>query len=75
MRRMNLTLDSDLLEKAKHILGAKTSSAAVNLALEEVIRCQTIQSLPRLFGQGSWQGSLSEMREDTSRKKIKRVGK
>ena len=38
MRRTNLVLDDQLLEQATRVLGAKTYSAAVNTALEEVIR-------------------------------------
>jgi hypothetical protein len=45
-------------------LAAKTYSAAVNTALEEVIRVRKIQSIPFFFGAGIWQGDLSQMRED-----------
>jgi hypothetical protein len=34
------------LEQATRVLGVKTYSAAVNMALEEVIRLKKIQSLP-----------------------------
>jgi len=64
MKRTNLVLDPELLDQATHLLGVKTYSAAVNLALAEVMRLRTIQDLPRFFGQGLWQGNLQEMRED-----------
>ncbi|HEV2380276.1 MAG TPA: type II toxin-antitoxin system VapB family antitoxin [Terriglobia bacterium] len=64
MKRTNLVLDADLLDRATHILGVKTYSAAVNLALAEVLRLRRIQGLPQFFGQGRWQGNLGEMRED-----------
>ena len=64
MKRTNLVLDEELLERATQILGAKTYSSAVNTALEEVIRVRKIQSLPKFFGSGIWEGDLSEMRED-----------
>jgi Arc/MetJ family transcription regulator len=64
MKRTNLVLDDKLLEDATRVLGVKTYSAAVNLALAEVIRMRKIQSLPQYFGQGLWHGSLDEMRED-----------
>jgi Arc/MetJ family transcription regulator len=67
MKRTNLVLKEDLLEEATRILGAKTYSAAVNLALEEVLRMRRIQSLPRFFGQGLWSGDLAAMREDRPR--------
>ena len=67
MRRTNLVLDDQLLEQATRVLGAKTYSAAVNTALEEVIRLKKIQSLPRFFGTGIWEGDLAAMREDRPR--------
>jgi Arc/MetJ family transcription regulator len=69
MRRTNLVLDDQLLEQATRVLGAKTYSAAVNTALEEVIRLKKIQSLPRFFGTGIWEGDLESMREDRPRRR------
>lgn len=69
MRRTNLVLDDQLLEQATRVLGAKTYSAAVNTALEEVIRLKKIQSLPRFFGTGIWEGDLASMREDRPRRR------
>ena len=57
-------LDPRLLDEATRVLEAKTYSAAVNLALAEVLRMRRIQSLPQFFGRNLWQGSLAEMRED-----------
>ena len=65
MKRTNLVLDEHLLEEAVKTLGAKTYSAAVNTALEEVIRIRKIQSLPTFFGKQLWEGDLSEMRQET----------
>lgn len=64
MKRTNLVLDATLLEDAVRVLGAKTYSAAVNTALQEVLRVRKIQVLHSFFGQGLWRGDLSEMRED-----------
>ncbi|MFN7992476.1 MAG: type II toxin-antitoxin system VapB family antitoxin [Bryobacteraceae bacterium] len=64
MKRTNLVLDERLLLEATQALAAKTYSAAVNIALEEVIRVRKIQSIPQYFGTGIWQGDLSRMRED-----------
>ena len=64
MKRTNLVLDAELLDQVTRLLGVKTYSAAVNLALAEVLRVRKIQSLPKFFGQGLWQGDLAEMRED-----------
>ena len=68
MRRTNLVLDEQLLEQATRVLGSKTYSAAVNTALQEVVRLRRIQALPRFFGSGIWQGNLSEMRQDRRRR-------
>ena len=68
MRRTNLVLSEEALEKARQVLGVKTYSAAVNAALEEVVRIRKIQSLTGFFGTGLWQGDLAEMREDHPRK-------
>ena len=69
MKRTNLVLKEDLLDEATRVLGVKTYSAAVNLALEEVLRLRRIQSLPQFFGQGLWKGNLAEMREDRPRRR------
>jgi len=68
MKRTNLVLNEDLLAGAVRALGVKTYSAAVNTALEEVVRIRKIQSLPQFFGSGIWQGSLPEMRQDRGRR-------
>jgi len=64
MKRTNLVLDAHLLEEATRALGEKTYSAAVNRALEELLRVRRIQSLPAFFGKGLWEGDLPEMRQD-----------
>jgi Arc/MetJ family transcription regulator len=64
MKRTNLVLDPALLNQATRVLGLKTYSATVNLALAEVLRVRKIQSLPQFFGRGLWEGNLAEMRED-----------
>ena len=65
MKRTNLVLDPVLLDQATRVLGVKTYSAAVNVALAEVLRMRKIQSLPQFFGRGFWQGDLGQMREDS----------
>ena len=52
MKRTNLVLDADLLERATRALGAKTYSAAVNQALEQVLRIEKIRGLLAFYGQG-----------------------
>jgi hypothetical protein len=69
MKRTNLVLDENLLNEATRVLGVKTYSAAVNLALAETLRVKKVLDLPSFFGSGIWQGDLSEMREDQPRRK------
>ena len=64
MKRTNLVLDASLLNEARRVLGLKTYSATVNLALAEVLRVRKIQSLPQFFGRGLWEGDLAQMRQD-----------
>jgi hypothetical protein len=76
MKRTNLVIREELLEDAVRVLGVKTYSAAVNLALEETLRVKRIQALPQFFGRNLWQGNLSEMREDKpSKDRRKRASK
>ena len=72
MKRTNLVLDGELLNEATRLLGTKTYSATVNLALREAIRTHKIRSLPQYFGKGLWKGDLSEMREDRPQRRPKR---
>jgi Arc/MetJ family transcription regulator len=69
MKRTNLVLDEHLLEEATRVLAARTYSATVNTALAEVIRVRKIQSLPRFFQSGIWEGNLSQMREDRAKRR------
>ena len=64
MKRTNLVLDEDLLEQAVRVLGTKTYSATVNVALEEALRMKRIQGLADHIGNVEWLGDLSEMRAD-----------
>lgn len=64
MKRTNLVLDEYLLAEATRVLAARTYSAAVNTALEEVVRIRKIQSIPHFFGSGIWEGDLPQMRQD-----------
>jgi Arc/MetJ family transcription regulator len=73
MKRTNLVLDEAILREATHVLGAKTHSAAVNQAMEEVIRIRKIQSLGDFFGKGLWEGDLGQMRQDRAPRQRRRA--
>jgi len=64
MKRTNLVLDELLLKQAVQLLGAKTYSETVNLALGEAIRAAKVRGLSHWIGADVWEGNLSEMRED-----------
>jgi Arc/MetJ family transcription regulator len=63
MKRTCLVLDEALLEEATRISGETTYSAAVQRALRDFVRRAKARQLIELRGSGSWEGSLSEMRE------------
>ncbi len=67
MKRTSLVLDEELLEEAVRVLGVKTYSATVNLALKEALRMRRIQGLADHIGKVEWLGDLSEMRADSGR--------
>jgi Arc/MetJ family transcription regulator len=75
MKRTNLVLDEEILREATRVLGAKTYSAAVNQAMQEVIRIRKIRSLPEFFGKGLWQGDLTQMREDKTAHSARRAAR
>ena len=67
VKRTTLVLDEDLLNEAVRVLGVKTYSATVNLALKEAIRMRRIQGLADQIGKVEWLGDLSDMRADPGR--------
>ncbi len=75
MKRTNLVLDENLLSEATKVLSAKTRSAAVNIALAEVIRLRKIQSISEFSGSKIWKGDLGEMRQDRPQRIRRRRGK
>ncbi|MFA7566233.1 MAG: type II toxin-antitoxin system VapB family antitoxin [Alkalispirochaeta sp.] len=65
MKRTNLVLDKDKLERAKAMSGSRTYSETVNRALEEYLRRHTFATIDQFAASGVWEGDLTEMREDT----------
>ena len=64
MKRTNVMLDVELLEEATRLLGAKTWSATIQRALQEIVRRAKAGKIFELQGSGAWEGNLSEMRRD-----------
>ena len=69
MKRTNLVLDEDLLKEATREMGLKTYSATVNAVLKEAVRRIHVRKLADFVGKIEWVGDLSEMREDSPRKR------
>lgn len=67
MKRTNLVLDEELLERAVRLAGVKTYSQAVNLALGELVRRAEARRILELTGSGLWEGDLAQMRGDRFR--------
>jgi Arc/MetJ family transcription regulator len=62
MRRTNIVLDEELVEKGKKATGLRTSKAVVDFALRELIRHSNQRRILALFGSVAWDGNLSKMR-------------
>jgi hypothetical protein len=66
MKRTNVILDEDLLEKARQVTGEKTYSGAINKALEEYVRVETVkrgvEGLRAMNGAGLFPGYLKRVR-------------
>ncbi len=60
-------VDMAVLQEAARVLGTRTYSATVNLALKETLRMRRIQGLADHVGRVEWIGDLSEMRGDSPR--------
>ena len=60
-------VDMAVLQEAARVLGTRTYSATVNLALKETLRMRRIQGLADHAGRVEWIGDLSEMRGDSPR--------
>lgn len=67
-------LDEKLLNEALRWSGERTYSAAVSRALDEFVRYRRArQILSELAGAGAWEGDLSEMRRDRSKRPPRRI--
>jgi Arc/MetJ family transcription regulator len=64
MKRTNLVLDEQILDTAKAMLGLKTYSEVVNLALRELVRRKTFEKIDQYASSGVWDGDLTAMRGD-----------
>jgi Arc/MetJ family transcription regulator len=68
MKRTNLVLDEQLLEEASRLSGERTYSRTVERALTDFVRRAKARQILDLAGSGLWEGDLSVMREDRTRR-------
>lgn len=61
MSRMSVTLDDELIEEAREILGAKTRSEAIRIALSETVRRRRLAEALAHRGQIALQVDRSEL--------------
>jgi Arc/MetJ family transcription regulator len=71
MKRTNLVLDEDILEEAVRVAGVKTYSRAVDMALRDYIRRAKARRILELAGSGLWEGDLTDMRRDRTRRRTR----
>jgi Arc/MetJ family transcription regulator len=64
MKRTNLVLNAALLEETLRVSRERTYSRAVERAMEDFVRRARARQILELAGSGTWEGSLSVMRED-----------
>ena len=60
--RTNIEIDDELMEKALNASGAKTKKAAVEEALQLLVRIKGQSSIRELRGKVHWIGNLEESR-------------
>ena len=62
MKRFNLVLDEELVERVRQITGERTYAGAVMKAMSELDRLERLRTgLEKIHGRG-WDGNLDEMR-------------
>jgi len=62
VKKTNLLLDSELVEAAKDLTGARFTKDVVDLALRRLVRNLRRRRILRLAGRVKWEGDLAAMR-------------
>lgn len=62
MKRTNVVLNEQLVEKAKSLTGISTTREVVDHALRELLRHSRQKDILKLRGRIDWQGDLDAMR-------------
>ena len=61
--RTNIELDDDLIKQAMRASGTTTKRAAVEAALQLMVRLKAQEGIRALRGKVEWEGNLAEMRQ------------
>jgi Arc/MetJ family transcription regulator len=64
MSRTNIDIDDKLIRKARRLTGLKTKRAAVQSALELLVRTERRKRILAYFASGIWKGDLKTMRRN-----------
>jgi Arc/MetJ family transcription regulator len=67
MARTNIVLDDKLISEVMTLTGAATKREAVHISLQAFVKRAARQKILRHRAAGTWQGDLSQLREDHSR--------
>jgi len=62
MKRTNVEIDKDLMEKAMRITRIRTIKGVVNYSLGQVVEAAKRSELSKLKGKVHWEGNLDDMR-------------
>ncbi len=63
MKRTNIVIDENLIEKGLEVTGLSTRRALVDHALRELLRRESQKRILELKGQIKWEGDLDAMRQ------------
>ena len=66
MKRTNVVLDENIVDRAKAFTGIKTTRQLVDYALRELLRHRKQREILKLRGKVDWEGDLAEMRRGRS---------
>lgn len=62
LKRTNIVLDDELIDRAKELTGLNTKRAVVEEALRTLVRLKEQEGVRALRGRLRWEGDLEELR-------------
>jgi Arc/MetJ family transcription regulator len=66
MKRTNIELDENIVQKCIKATGIKTQKALINHALRELLRHEDQLKILKLKGNITWEGDLNQWRRERS---------